>query len=134
MNGDILTTLDYAELMLRHTESGAVLTIATHEKNVELALGVIESEADRVTGYVEKPTLHYEVSMGIYAYSPSAIDSIPDGHFDFPDLVLALVASGQDVRTYHFDGAWYDIGTQLEHERAVAAFERDSSLFEPAAS
>ena len=131
MNGDILTTLDYSELMRRHADTGAALTIATHEKTVKMALGVIEGEDERVTGYIEKPTLNYEVSMGIYAYVPEALEHIPDGHFDFPDLVLALIAAGRDVRTYHFDGAWYDIGTPLEHEKAVAAFEQEPDLFEP---
>ena len=131
MNGDILTTLGYGELMRFHAQNGAALTIATHEKNVELALGVIEGEEGVVTGYVEKPTLHYEVSMGIYVYSPEALEHIPEGHFDFPELVLALVAAGKEVRTYHFDGLWYDIGTAAEHERAVLAFEQDSALFEP---
>ena len=46
MNGDILTTLDYGEFLRAHSESGAALTIATHHKDVPLALGVIESEGD----------------------------------------------------------------------------------------
>ncbi len=61
MNGDILTTLDYAELMRHHREQDAALTIATHHKNVPLALGVIEGEDGVVTDYIEKPTLKYEV-------------------------------------------------------------------------
>jgi NDP-sugar pyrophosphorylase family protein len=82
-------------------------------------------------GYVEKPTLHYEVSMGIYAYSPEALDHVPEGHFDFPDLVLALLAASKPVASYHYDGAWFDIGTAAEHEAAVAAYEVDPGKFEP---
>ena len=130
MNGDILTTLDYAEFMRSHTDSGAALTIATHSKDVSLALGVIESEEGRVTDYVEKPTLGYDVSMGIYAYSPVAVDHIPKGRFDFPDLVLALLAAGERVDTFRFDGPWYDIGTQDEYERAVIEYEKAPTLFE----
>ncbi len=39
MNGDILTTLDYGELLRFHRSGGAALTIATHHKDVPLALG-----------------------------------------------------------------------------------------------
>ena len=42
MNGDILTTLDYGELMAFHAEQEATLTVATHRKDVQMALGVVE--------------------------------------------------------------------------------------------
>lgn len=129
MNGDILTTLDYAQLVRFHKAGGAALTIASHKQDVKLALGVIEGGAGEVTGYVEKPTLHYEVSMGIYVYDPVALDFIPEGTFDFPDLVLALIAAEQRVQTYHFEGTWFDIGTPAEHERALSEIGDDPSRF-----
>jgi NDP-sugar pyrophosphorylase family protein len=130
MNGDILTTLDYAQLMRFHRASSPALTIASHHQDVALALGVIEGSGGEVTGYVEKPTLKYEVSMGVYVYDPSVLDRIPQGQFDFPDVVLDLVGAGQRVQTYHFEGAWFDIGTAGEHERALEAFEKGPELFE----
>ena len=129
MNGDILTKLDYAELARFHNERGAALTIAAHEMKVKLELGVIESEGETVTGYVEKPTLGYEVSMGIYVYDPRALEHVPKGRFDFPDLVLALVAAGETVTTYRYAGPWFDIGTPAEHERAVTAYQADPQGF-----
>ncbi|MDX6585746.1 MAG: NDP-mannose synthase [Solirubrobacterales bacterium] len=130
MNGDILTTLDYGDFLRGHSDGGAALTIATHRKDVPLALGVIESEGETVTGYVEKPTLHYNVSMGIYAYSPWALDHVPEGRFDFPDLVLKLLAEGERVDSHPFEGEWFDIGTRDEHEHAVSAFEADPERYE----
>lgn len=136
MNGDILTTLDYGELMAYHHRERPALTIATHHKEVRLALGVIESEgSDRdVTGFVEKPTLEYEVSMGIYIYDPKALGHIPDGHFDFPDLVHALMAAGERVLTYPFAGEWFDIGTPDEYELATTQYEANRSMFDAAIS
>jgi NDP-mannose synthase len=130
MNGDILTDLDYAELMRFHAAQDAALTIATHDKKVKLELGVIEADKDVVTGYVEKPTLAYDVSMGIYAYHPRALEHMPDGRFDFPDLVLALIDAGERVATYRFDGLWFDIGTADEHERAVLAYDQHAARFD----
>jgi NDP-sugar pyrophosphorylase family protein len=131
MNGDILTTLDYAELMRFHERERPALTIASHQKEVQLSLGVIESQGgdNEVTGFVEKPTLHYEVSMGIYVYEPSALAHIPDGRFDFPDVVLALLEAGERVLTYPFAGEWFDIGTRDEHERAMIEYEADAGQF-----
>jgi NDP-mannose synthase len=120
MNGDILTDLSYGELMRAHMASDAALTIASYQRDHQVSLGVIEHDGGVVTDYIEKPTMRYEVSMGIYAYSPRVLEHIPAGHFDFPDVVKALLAGGEPVRTLPFDGTWFDIGTPGDHDRAVA--------------
>jgi NDP-sugar pyrophosphorylase family protein len=79
---------------------------------------------------VEKPTLDYRVSMGIYVYDPSVLDVIPEGHFDFPEVVLALIEAGRPVGAYHFDGAWFDVGTADEYERAAGFLMENEKLFE----
>ncbi len=130
MNGDILTTLDYAEMMNSHRREGAALTIATHHKTVQLALGVIESEQTDIVGFREKPVLSYEVSMGIYIYDPATLGHIPDGRFDFPDVVQALLNAGETVHSYPFGGEWFDIGTRDEHEKAMAHFAEHAGMFD----
>jgi NDP-sugar pyrophosphorylase family protein len=130
MNGDIVTTLDYAELMRAHSSSGATLTIATHHKNVGIDLGVIESAGGFVSDYIEKPTLHYTVSMGIYVYEPRTVERVPQGYFDLPDLVRMLLEEGEPVGVFPFDGMWFDIGTPADHERALAEVEAHPELFD----
>jgi NDP-mannose synthase len=130
VNGDILTTLDYAELIRHHEKHNAALTIAMHHKCVDIDLGVIESRDGFVTGYVEKPTLDYDVSMGIYVYDARALHYLPEGPCQFPDLVLRLLAAGEPVATFMSDADWYDIGTIEEHERAARDFERTPEKYE----
>lgn len=130
MNGDILTTLDYEQLMRFHRSQDAALTISTHEKDVDVSLGVIETDEGFVTDYIEKPTMHFQVSMGVYAYSAAALDLIPEGYFDFPDLVKALLAKGEKVATYKAQARWFDIGTLEEHEQAVEELAADPGLFD----
>src|SRR5262249_51969269 len=43
MNGDILTTLDYRDLLDFHRQAGAALTVATHARRVRMDLGVIDA-------------------------------------------------------------------------------------------
>ena len=128
MNGDILTTLDYTAMVAHHRETGAALTIAMHAKPVHIDLGVIENDNGWVTGYIEKPTLHYDVSMGIYCYDERALAHLPSGPFQFPELVLALLEAGERVAAYRTDAAWYDIGTLTEYERAQADLEAMADL------
>lgn len=135
MNGDVLTTLNYNELYHRHQASGAMATIAMHKRAVKIDLGVIESDPDnRVVGYIEKPTYHYQVSMGVYVFEPSVLAYIPQGEcLDFPDLVLQMMKSGEYVKGYPYDGYWLDIGRTDDYAQAAEEFERLRSQFLPEA-
>ncbi len=130
MNGDVLTTLDYAGLLAYHRSQGAALTIATHPKVVNIDLGVIDSEDGLVTGYREKPKLDYNVSMGVYVYEASALSHLPaEGPCQFPDFVLRLLEAGERVAAFQNDADWYDIGTVSEYERAISDLEQRPDAF-----
>ena len=130
MNGDILTTLDYRELLAFHGQNDAALTVATHAKRVDIDLGVIETDGERIVGYREKPRLDYEVSMGIYAYDERALDQLPgDGPCQFPELVQRLLEAGERVAAFRSEAEWFDIGTFEEHQRAAEALERTPDMF-----
>jgi NDP-sugar pyrophosphorylase family protein len=121
MNGDVLTNIDYRSLVEWHRRHEAVLTIAMQRKRVQVELGVIRHVDGYVDGYLEKPTLDYHVSMGIYVYEHRALDYLPDGPCQFPDLVLRLLAANEPVSAYPCDAEWFDIGTMEEYERASRA-------------
>jgi NDP-sugar pyrophosphorylase family protein len=125
MNGDVLTSLDLRGLVQRHRASGAAATIATHQRQQQINYGIIENdEGGRVTAYIEKPTYHYQVSMGIYVLAPAVLDFVPRGQYlDLPDLVRQLMAAGQPVLAHPFDGYWLDIGRHDDYEQAVEEFE-----------
>lgn len=130
MNGDLLTNLDYRALIDFHRQQDAALTIGMHRQRVDITLGVIEHDGPLVTDYREKPTLHYDVSMGVYVYEPRALEHLPDGPCGFPDLVRALLKAGERVAGYENDAVWYDIGTLGEYERALKRIEEQPDLFE----
>jgi NDP-sugar pyrophosphorylase family protein len=128
MNGDILTDLDFRGLLDSHAASGAVATIASTQRPVDVTLGVLEisdpRDPDRLTGYREKPRLTYDVSMGVYAFSPEVLDYIELGeHLDLPELVLRLIGLKLPVRAWRSGAYWVDLGTPQEYERAIEEFE-----------
>lgn len=136
MNGDVLTDLDYAGLLAEHVESGAAATIAAHKRDVDISLGVLQfddgADPARLTGYVEKPTYHYEVSMGVYAFARRVLDHVDPGkRLDFPDLVLRLIEKGETVRAKRSEDYWLDIGRHDDYETAVEEFERIKPRFLP---
>ena len=132
-NGDVLTTLPLVELLAHHRHSGALATIAMHRRQVYIDLGVIQQdEAGHVTGYIEKPTYDFMVSMGIYVFEPRVLDFIPrNAYLDFPDLVKRLIAAGEIVTGFPFDGYWQDLGRADDYERAIADFDRLRDDFLP---
>jgi NDP-sugar pyrophosphorylase family protein len=133
MNGDVLTTLDYADFIQSHRESVNILTIATHQRTVKIDYGVLhtsplESETGRVVAYEEKPEITSTVSMGIYALEPEVLQYIPDAmYFDIPDLVQELLCVGEVVGSYLYDGLWFDIGRQDDYELAATAWGNNGS-------
>ena len=134
MNGDLLTTLDFAELVRHHRARGAWGTIALSQRVVPIDYGVVESEDDgTLRRYVEKPNLPYEVSMGINVLSPRALQFIPEtGRFDMPDLMLAIRDAGKPVYCYRTTSYWQDIGRLDDYQRASEDFSKDQGRFLPA--
>ncbi|MCA9753360.1 MAG: sugar phosphate nucleotidyltransferase [bacterium] len=132
MNGDLLTDLDYGAFMRRHREQKNDATIGVYEKEVRIDLGVLERDPEgRVVDYREKPTLRYEVSMGVYAFRREVLSLIPDGYFDFPNLVLELIRRDRPIRGFSFHGSWLDIGRQEDYGAAIETFERERERFLP---
>ena len=129
MNGDVLTDLDYRRLMEDHVASGAIATIASTTRHVQVSLGVLECEdhdgRSRLTGYVEKPRLTYDVSMGVYCFSPEILAYIePNVSLDLPDLALRLIEAGEFVQSWRSDAYWVDLGRREDYETAIGEFER----------
>jgi len=135
MNGDILTTLDYQKLIRYHRQHKGMVTIAMSQKKVQLELGVMEfNRAHQLTRYIEKPTLSYSVSMGIYVFERKILKWIPpEKYLDFPELIQKLLKQRIRVVCYPSNDFWLDIGRHEDYEEAQKKFQemRKKLLYEP---
>jgi NDP-mannose synthase len=131
MNGDVLTTIDFTNFYQHHRKRNALCTIAMYNKPVKIDLGVLETDGNAmVTDYIEKPTLHYKVSMGVYVFNKRILDFIPyNAYLDLPDLIRLLIRSGEQVNGYDFTGDWLDIGRHEDYEIAHSYFEQNKDKF-----
>jgi NDP-sugar pyrophosphorylase family protein len=85
-------------------------------------------EASHVVGFREKPDLRYQVSMGVYGMSRLTLAPYPPGRpFGFDQLVLDLLARGENPATYPFAGFWLDIGRPEDYDEANRSFEENRS-------
>lgn len=132
MNGDLLCNMDFSAMMKQHKSEAHPVTVATYVRSEKIELGVLKvSEDGRVTGYEEKPTLRYDVSMGVYCMSPAVLERIPVGYYDMPTLILDLLAADDKVGSRRHDGLWLDIGRPDDYDEANYLFRNDPELFLP---
>jgi NDP-sugar pyrophosphorylase family protein len=144
LNGDLVTTFDFRELVRAHRGGGQLLTIATTNRRVNMDYGILTVEPGKrtshVVGFTEKPTIDVTVSMGIYALEPAALNFIPsEGYFDFPDLVLSLLRANAPIGSFEYDGLWLDIGRQEDYDQAITLLNEGKlalldSAFDPSAA
>lgn len=135
MNGDVMTDIDFADLMETHLQGDAGATMATYERSLKIDFGVLDvAEDGRVQRYVEKPETRHKMVMGIYALRRTDLEPLvdPGRALDMPTLVSALIESGRIVQDYPHDGLWLDIGTPDDCARAQSLSDSDlSALLAP---
>jgi NDP-sugar pyrophosphorylase family protein len=126
MNADVLTDLNFQELVEYHKSHDAIATVSAYERQVTIDLGVIIKDGDcRIKDYVEKPTINHLVSMGVYVFEPQVLGFIKGNRYlDFPDLVKQLLQAGQVINYYPFDGYWLDIGRHDDYAKASEEFDQ----------
>jgi len=118
MNGDVLARVDYVQLLRDHRTSGAHATVCTWDYSVTIPYGEVLSDGDRVIAMREKPTLHTEISAGIYVVGREFIALVPEERVDMPDLITQGLSRGLTVRRHRLTEMWIDIGEPREYERA----------------
>jgi NDP-mannose synthase len=137
MNGDLLTTLKFRNLFVRHRELKAAATLGVYRREVNIDFGIVESDQDnRLVRYTEKPTYTFDVSMGVYALNTASIRDYlaGGGHLDIPDLMSRMRDDGRLVTCYRESCYWLDIGRVDDYQTAVETFELRRTEFLPSES
>lgn len=119
MNGDILTRVDYKELLDFHRENKADLTVGVRQYDFKVPYGVVEASDGIVRMLREKPSYNFLVNAGIYLLEPSVRKLIPpDVRFDMTDLIDQLLANDGVVASFPIVEYWVDIGQHDDLKRA----------------
>lgn len=136
LNGDLLTTMNYRHLFEFHREKSAAATIGLYRREVKIDFGVIEPDDHGILkNYIEKPTYHFMVSMGVNVLKPQLVRPfiIPGKYLDLPDLMLKLSSAGLPVYTFSDPCYWLDIGRVDDYQMANEIFEERRNEFFPGA-
>lgn len=124
MNGDILTTSDFINLLHFHEDQQSEITISAVDYQIEIPYGVIKYDGTKVKGIEEKPSQQFFCNAGIYALSNKVLSKIPeDKFFNMTDLIERCLIDGDIVSVFPVHEYWSDIGTSTDLERTREEFK-----------
>lgn len=123
MNGDLLTKVNFDQLLNFHLEHESTATMCVREYDYQVPYGVVKIEKERLLGIVEKPIQNFFVSAGIYVLQPEVLDCVPrDTLYDMPTLFELLIELDKPVVVFPVREYWLDIGRMDDLERANGEF------------
>ena len=119
INGDILTNVNFYNLLQHHQSSKALMTIGSRIYETQVPYGVLNVDESCVTSLHEKPVYSYVVSGGIYVLNPEIIKHIPNNeYFDITELINKLVDKNEKVSSFPISDYWMDIGKIEDYYKA----------------
>ena len=124
LSGDHIYKMDYNKMLRQHKETGADATIAVLDVPLSEAsrFGIMNCKPDgTIYEFEEKPKKPKSTlaSMGIYIFSWKKLrkyleedEANAKSSNDFgKDIIPAMLANGEKMVSYRFEGYWKDVGT-----------------------
>lgn len=119
MNGDLLTTIDFEQLLQFHNKQQADATMCVRDYEYQIPFGVINGDGNKVTGMVEKPIQRLFVNAGIYVVSPAVRKQVKaNQRIDMPTLLEQNIGNDKNVLMFPIHEYWLDIGRMDDYQRA----------------
>ncbi len=110
MNGDLLTKIDFYELLNFHIQGKSDATMCVREYDFQVPYGVVKTQDLRIVSIEEKPVQRFFVNAGVYVLNSSIIEDM-DGvnYIDMPKLLERVMEYGK-VNMFPVHEYWLDIG------------------------
>lgn len=138
LNGDILSFIDYRQLMHTHRNNRVIATLTLKQVEDPTRYGVVRfSSEDNILEFVEKPSRGEApsnwINAGCYALNPEVLEEIPEGKVSIEREVFPKLAALNQLKGYKYYGEWIDIGVPKDYLMAnkmlqTTKVERTSSI------
>lgn len=124
MNGDLLTKINFQQLLDFHSETNAKATMCVREYEYQVPYGVVQVNQHHLLKIVEKPIQQYFVNGGIYVLNSEMLNLIPrNTFFDMPSLFEMALSQKLETSVFPIREYWIDIGRMDDYNRANAEFK-----------
>lgn len=125
LNGDLLTNLNFSDLMYFHKANSHDMTICVRKHEYVIPYGVLDLEGSSVLKIQEKPSYTKFINAGIYIMNHNVLDLISKNeYFGMNDLLNKAVNNGLNVECYSIKEYWRDIGTPDDLELARSEYSK----------
>ncbi len=119
MNGDVLTKINFEELLNYHNLAKPMCTVCVREDEYKVPYGVVEAEDGVITSLIEKPTHKYFINAGVYVVSRTLIEGVAQNKkIDMTDLIDNCLVSNKKVSMFPVHEYWLDIGKMVDFYQA----------------
>jgi dTDP-glucose pyrophosphorylase len=123
MNGDLVTKVNFQNLIDFHTEQNSKATMCVRDYDFQVPFGVVKAKHTKIISIEEKPKQRFLINAGIYVLDPDVFKTISDGdHLDMPDIFDILIKAGEDTTVFPIREYWLDIGHLEDYDRANSEF------------
>lgn len=125
MNGDIMSKVNFQQLLKFHEESQASGTMCVREYDFQVPYGVIQLKDHQIQSIEEKPVQRFFVNAGIYVLNGHVLEYLPKNqYFDMPHLFHQLAEHGQTTSAFPLREYWIDIGQMDDFHRANGEYAK----------
>jgi len=123
MNGDLLTNINFENMMEYHLSNNSIATMGVREYDFQVPYGVVKTDGADIVSIEEKPVHHFFVSGGVYVLGHEVLKYIPkDEYYDMPTLFEKVIEEKEKSISFPIQDYWLDIGRIEEFEKANNEF------------
>lgn len=118
-NGDVLTDVNYGNLIDFHIEAGAGATMAVRMFETQNPFGVVRISGIDIKSIEEKPVVRDYINAGVYVIDANLLGRIKAGTpLGMTDFINSLSQSNVATKAYLLHENWMDIGNPVDLLRA----------------
>lgn len=127
--GDVLVDLNLREFVNFHLKHDTVVSAAVTTTDDPTEYGALRLHGSYIVEYREKPPrtkgLSHLVSAGVYVMEPAIFAELGNTTKSLERDVFPKLVQEKTLLGYPFDGAWFDISTPENYERAREEWKRE---------
>ena len=114
-NSDLITEIDYNNLISYHNKKTSDLTICAKNKVFQMPYGEILQNREKVKKIIEKPIIYHLVNAGVYVANKAILKNIAKNkQLMMNEFITQQLKKNKTVFSYPVYENWIDIGNKID--------------------
>jgi len=117
INGDVLTDIDFGELIDYHDKHASDATMAVKFFELKNPYGVVHTKGNKIVNFEEKPILKSSIiNAGVYVINPKTIKLLKRKKIDMPDFFKIIKKKKKKTIVFPIHETWSEIGNYRDYD------------------